>query len=92
MCTFYPGQVIAAASVQLSLRVLQIKSPCEPWWCLLETSKEMVEDVMVEMLAVYQNSEGFAGVQEALARAGSARNLPHVFPVTYFRRIHNAIR
>lgn len=89
-CTCYPGQVIAAASVQLALRTLGIKAPAEPWWCLLEATRAMVEEVMVDILSLYERSDGFALVQQALTRAGNASSIQHVFPVTYYSRIIHA--
>lgn len=86
-CLYYPGQMIAAACVQLALRRLGLKSPSVPWWCLLEASGSIIQNIMVDILALYGRNDNLQSVQGLLTRAGNAKNIQHVFPDTYFRRL-----
>mgnify|MGYP000884906904 FL=1 len=53
----------------------------------MEAKQEMIEVVAADILSLYERCDTFSVVQEALTRAGSAKNIQHVFPVTYYRRI-----
>lgn len=53
----------------------------------MEASKELMEAVAADILSLYERCDTFSVVQEALTRAGNAKNIQHVFPVTYYRRI-----
>ena len=38
VCLYYPGSVIAAASIYMALLRLNIKMPTVPWWVLMEAN------------------------------------------------------
>ena len=46
VCIYYPGQVIAAAAVYMSLLKLNIKMPTAAWWVLMEASIDHIEDLV----------------------------------------------
>jgi hypothetical protein len=89
LCLFYPGQIIAVSCIYLALRKLDLSVGSVPWWCLLEASLEMMDNIVVDILAVYENRTDYYGAELIFTKVSEKSKLNHVFPVPYYRKIAN---
>ncbi len=91
VCLYYPGQVIAAASVYMSLLRLKIKMPTVAWWVLLQANIESIEELIGELQFFYQCSKAAKSSLQKVAgyinEVGERNDLVNVFPVSYSRKI-----
>lgn len=89
VCLYYPGQIIVISCIFLALRKLDLGIGQSPWWCLFESSLEIMENISVDILDLYENRADYYGVQDILVRFGERNSSRNGFLVPYYKKITN---